>query len=37
MHVMWVDLDTEAWIDLGLARLERYLAAHAEFVRRYGW
>jgi hypothetical protein len=35
MHYIAVDLDTEAWVKSGLARLERYLACWRLFNDRY--
>jgi hypothetical protein len=35
LHQIAVDLDYEAWFWVGLIKLERYLAAHAEFARHY--
>jgi hypothetical protein len=35
MHYIAVDLDTEAWVKSGLARLERYLACWRLFNDQY--
>jgi hypothetical protein len=34
MHYIAVDLDTEAWVKSGLAKLERYLACWSRIQRK---
>jgi hypothetical protein len=36
MHYLADDLDMDAWVNAGLARLERYLACWRLFIELYG-